>query len=283
MKLSEKSYAKINLHLAIGPKRKDNFHDIQSIFAKIDLYDIIEIEVFESDLLDIEIKGLEACEIKGEDSISKAIRLWCEKTKINLKIKVFIDKQIPIQAGLGGGSSNAATVLKMLNDCFKDRALKDNELLEISLKVGSDVPFFLYNTTFAYVEGQGEIITPLDADFDYGIYLVKPSVGVSTKGAFDKLDSIDRKKLTTKDEIIRIFNEGLSSWKENFYNDFELVVNSEILSAMKSEESCFSLLSGSGSTCFCVYNKLDNCYQKFTFYRKFKHKNYTKSCFFSNI
>ena len=135
MKYFVKSYAKINLHLAVGEKRADNFHNLQSIFAKIDLFDTIEIDAKLSDELKIKIFGLEDCDIKGEDTVSKATRLWCERSNINLNVDFIIDKKIPTQAGLGGGSSNAAATLIALNNMFKDYALSSKDLEEIALEV----------------------------------------------------------------------------------------------------------------------------------------------------
>lgn len=278
-----KSYAKINLHLAVGPKRDDGYHSIQSIFAKIDLYDLLTIDAVVNDKIEIKVYGLENCELSKEDTITKAARLWCEKTNINLKININVEKNIPIKAGLGGGSSNAAYTLLTLNKMFNDYALQREDLLSLALNVGSDVPFFLYDTTFAYVEGQGEQIYPIECSFDYDIILIKPNVGISTKGAFDKLDKIDRDNFKSKEQIIEEFKLGIDSWYKNFYNDFELVVESKILSDINKKGSFFAHLSGSGSTCFVIYNKNKYCYNMFTFFRKFKHKNYYKSCFFLNI
>lgn len=278
-----KSYAKVNLHLAIGPKRVDGFHDIQSIFAKIDLHDLLIIDAIESDKLNIIVEGLNKCELIGEDTITKAIRLWCEKTNLFLNIKVKVIKNIPIKAGLGGGSSNAAYVLKTINDMFSHKTLAKKELLKIALEVGSDVPFFIFETTFAYVEGKGEKITPIDIKFDYKIKLFKPKLGISTKGAFSKLDLIKRKSFIEKDELIEMFKLGLDAWKINFYNDFELVIESEILKELNKNKDIFSHLSGSGSTCFLVCNKNQYCYNNFTFLNKNRDNNYYNSCFFSNI
>jgi len=278
-----KSYAKINLHLAIGPKRDDGFHDIQSIFAKIDLHDLLIIDVVESEKLKVVVNGLHNCELEGEDTITKAIRLWCEKTRFNLCVRVNVIKNIPIKAGLGGGSSNAAYVLKTINNMYCEKSLNKKDLLDLALKVGSDVPFFIYDTTFAYVEGQGEKITPIDINFDYQIKLFKPIVGISTKGAFNKLDNIEKNTFKSKKDLIDIFKSGLETWKVYFYNDFELVVESEILNDLNNYNDIFSHLSGSGSTCFIIYNKNNCCYNNFTFLEKNRNNNYYNSCFFSNI
>ncbi len=283
MKKTVKSYAKVNLHLAVGEKRSDNFHSLQSIFAKIDLFDTLVIEANKCEELLIKVDGLSNCSINGEDTITKAIRLWCEKLKVKLGVKVNVEKRIPLQAGLGGGSSNAASALLAMNSMFQDIKLSWQELMTIALKVGSDVPFFLYDTTFAYVEGRGEVIYPLNNKFDYNIFLVKPNNGVSTKGAFSKLSKIKRDKFKTKKEIIDIFNSGIEGWINHFYNDFELVIKSEVLDSLREVSSSFSLMSGSGSTCYIVCNKGDKCNTLNPLWEKNGNKFNTFSCVFLDI
>lgn len=283
MKEVVKSYAKINLHLAIGDVRADNFHSIQSIFAKIDLYDILKIDATLSDEISINVKGLEKYNIVGEDTVTKAIRLWCEKSQVKLKVVIEIDKRIPVQAGLGGGSSNAAAALIAINKMSETVKLNNSQLLDIALEVGSDVPFFLYDTTFAYVEGRGECVYPLKANFNYNINLVKPKQGVSTKGAFSKIDKLNRKPFIAKEDLINSFYLGVEEWKNSFYNDFEKVIESEVLKELRNYKDCFTLMSGSGSTCYSICNNINSCYNKTPFSKIFKDKNNTFSCFFPNI
>ncbi len=280
MKMIVKSHAKVNLHLAVGGIRDDGFHSLQSIFAKISLHDTIEINATVKPQLNITIRGLENCNLKGEDTISKAIRLWCEKAKVNLDVIVNIKKRIPSEAGLGGGSSNGASTLLALNKMFPNYSVSFDQLKEIALDIGSDVPFFLYDTTFAYVEGRGEFVEPLDKEFNYSIKLFKPKHGVSTKGAFNKLDKIKRREFIERAELINIFNQGVNQWNSFFYNDFELVIKSDVLTKLREQNNCFTLMSGTGSTCYIVCNKMDKCSLKSPFSEKYKNKIDTFSCFF---
>lgn len=249
------SPAKINLHLAIGSKRSDGFHDLQSIFARISLADEITLKAEESDSLRISIHGIEGCCMPGSDTMTKAATIWCKKVGLLLNIDISIDKRIPSEAGMGGGSSNGASVLLALQKMYPSYALEFGQLLELGCQIGSDVPFFLYECRFAYVSGRGEFVKPLNnKGFDsYKILLAKPKQGVSTKGAFSKLDSIEKPKLISSTLLEQYFFSGLDKWKSHFYNDFELVIESEVASLIRYNKSdLFSCMSGSGSTVFAI-------------------------------
>lgn len=254
--MRSKAPGKINLHLGVGNARLDGFHDIQSIFARVSLFDDISVAIYENEDRRILVQGLELYNIKGEDTVSKATRLWCDATSFNSKIIIKIKKNIPSEAGLGGGSSDAATVLLLLQKLNPECSVSFEDLLDIGAKVGSDVPFFLYEETFCYVSGRGEFIKPItDIIFDYKIHLIKPYSGVSTRGAFSELDKTDRGEFYNKIEIISAFRSGLKNWRDLFINDFERVIESSILVALK-KSSNFCMMSGSGSTC---YEILDRC------------------------
>jgi 4-diphosphocytidyl-2-C-methyl-D-erythritol kinase len=253
--IRSKAPGKINLHLGVGKVRADGFHELQSIFARISLFDDILITIYEGEVGEILVQGLEASNIKGEDTLTKAARLWCDATAFNSKIVIKVKKNIPSEAGLGGGSSDAAAVLLSLQKLNSSIALSFDKLLDLGAKVGSDVPFFLYEETFCYVSGRGEFVIPISGvAFDYKIHLIKPLHGESTKGAFLKLDKIDRDEFYSRDEFILIFKSGLLNWKDCFINDFERVIESDVLTHLKKSNN-FCLMSGSGSTCYEVLDK----------------------------
>lgn len=241
--------AKINLHLAIGEKRDDNYHNLQSIFARIALFDEIEIKIYEASELQVSIMGLENMNLKGDDTLTKAAYLWAKSTKVNDRIVISIKKNIPSEAGLGGGSSDGASVLLALQKIYPNKALSFEHLIEIAGKIGSDVPFFMYETTFAYVCGRGEFVYPIESKFNYQIHLVKPKIGIKTKNAFSQLDKIKRLPFYTQKELTEIFKGGISFWERYFFNDFERVIKSNILEQTNKILN-FTKLSGSGSTCF---------------------------------
>lgn len=256
--MRSKAPGKINLHLGVGKTRADGFHELQSIFARISLFDDLSITIYEDEDREILVYGLDSYNIEGEDTLTKAARLWCDATSFDSRIVIDIKKNIPLESGLGGGSSDAASVLLALQKLNPKSAVSFATLLKIGAKVGSDVPFFLYDETFCYVSGKGEFVIPInDVAFDYKIHLIKPFHGVSTKGAFSKLDIIDRDKFYSKDELVSVFKCGLLDWKEYFINDFEKVIEIEVLIELKKSNN-FCLMSGSGSTCYEVLDK-DAC------------------------
>jgi len=247
-----KSYGKINLILEVGHLRADKFHEIKSIVQTISLSDNISIEVNNTGKIEMN------CSIKSipcdeRNTVFRAIKQFFEEFKIDKGMSVFLEKNIPFEAGLGGGSGNAGAILLALNKIFETN--KDiYELSKMGAKIGSDVPLFLFGGTI-FMSGRGEIIKPLE-DFNK-IYLnvVKhKNIGVSTKLAYEELDK--RENL--------FFNEDSESFLENlnnlnFTNDFHLPLlkmHNELKSVhtyiMDSGAKC-ALLSGSGSSIFGYY------------------------------
>ena len=185
-----KSNAKINLNLKITGI-KDGYHMLDSIFVPINIYDDIEIVESDKD----EIIGMN---IDMHDNIMyKAINLVRKEFNINKKFKISINKNIPMQAGLGGGSSNAASILKALNEMLSLNSSK-KELARMGLELGSDVPFFIFNEP-SKVEGRGEIITRLK-NFEkiHGV-LVFDDMYFSTKDVYHIYDLLSNKEIINND------------------------------------------------------------------------------------
>ena len=135
-----KAYAKINLFLDVTGKREDGYHDIKSYMQTVEYYDTISLEVCDSE--NISVIGMPEIE-ETKNLAYKAAAAFFEKTGIPAGLKIFIDKRIPSEAGLGGGSSDAAAVIRGLNEIFETN-LTNEELIEIAKKVGSDVPFLVF-------------------------------------------------------------------------------------------------------------------------------------------
>ncbi len=180
MKLQYKSYAKLNLFIRILEKRLDGYHNLQSIFEKINLFDVLTFESRRDNkiLLKSNIKALEE-----ENIIIDVINLMKEKSKVkNIGLNINLRKNIPIGAGLGGGSSNAATALIAVNRLWKIN--KNNEYLKrLSLSIGSDIPFFLSHGN-AWIEGRGDIITSIYTKPRWYV-LVHANVCISTKKMYE--------------------------------------------------------------------------------------------------
>lgn len=246
-----KSFAKVNFGLFILGKLDNNYHEILTIFHKIPFYD--EMEIFESKNLEIEfIKNNEVFHIpnntilKAIDEISKAIG-----KEFKLKIRVY--KKIPIGGGLGGGSSNAGTILKFLNG-FYSLKLSKNDLIEISRKIGSDVPFFVIDENCAIGRNRGDVLEPFKSNLRCYINLFFPEEGLSTSEMFGKISSYDSRDIAEKkisNIKLALETNNLELLRENMYNAFEKVLDEKFSKYKKNLEKLnfdIVLLSGSGST-----------------------------------
>jgi 4-diphosphocytidyl-2-C-methyl-D-erythritol kinase len=250
--------AKINWALSVIRKRSDGYHDILSIVQAIDLYDYLAFE--ESDNIEIQTNST----IRMENNlVYKAIIALKNFTGIKKGIRVTLKKEIPIGGGLGGGSSDAASTLKALNEFWRLKLSLEN-LIQIGASIGSDIPFFL-NLPICIIEGRGEIVKPLKIDKTYTLLLVKPSFGISTKWAYESLNL--KTQLTENYEKInnniwQLYQNLKKGDIENLYlwNDLEVVVSKqypeiEMIKKMLIKAGAkASLMSGSGATLFGLFN-----------------------------
>ncbi|MEJ5287137.1 MAG: 4-diphosphocytidyl-2-C-methyl-D-erythritol kinase [Candidatus Kapaibacterium sp.] len=252
-----KSYAKINLGLEILEKRPDGYHNIYSIFLPITLFDEIHFKTASNFTITIEPNNIEI-QFK-ENIIYKTIKLIQNKYKININsLHIHLVKRIPIGAGLGGGSSNAATTLLALNELFKLNLDKE-QLIELARKLGADVPFFI-DPRPSLVSGIGDIIEPIDFPFDFDILVVYPNFQISTAYAYSLIENLIPKKPTNIQKVINSLLD-LSTFKEYFSNDFEKYLFpkfpalGEIKSKLYELGAQFASLSGSGSAVYGVFQK----------------------------
>jgi len=256
MKLHLKAPAKINFFLEIKNKRIDGYHNLKSIMQTVSLYDELFFELTESKIL-VECKN-KYLPISKENIVYKAAQMLKKHYCTDKGVKIYLKKEIPIKAGLGGGSSDAASTLKALIKLWNINTSKD-KLEQIAVKLGADVPFFLTGGT-ALCEGIGEIITPLKSIGKLNIVLVNPCFGVDTKDVYKKINFPLTNQVKVN-KIISIISEGSFNKKEVFSNCFnrleEFVFPSypEIAKIKKvlNELGCVSLMSGSGSTIFGIY------------------------------
>lgn len=186
MIIYKKAYAKINLCLRILRKLENNYHEIYTVMQRISLHDNIKIKINESAK---NIKIICSDEnLSNEQNIAyKATDLFFDTAKVSADIMIDIEKNIPSQAGLGGGSSDGATVLLVLNEYFKN-ILSENILTELAAKIGADVPFFVKNISCAVCEGIGEKIMLHNHDLKGRVLVAKPVYNISTKQAFEDWD-----------------------------------------------------------------------------------------------
>jgi 4-diphosphocytidyl-2-C-methyl-D-erythritol kinase len=264
----KKSFAKINLYLEVTGRSGD-YHLLNSLMAFLDIYD--EIEFKESKDLELEIKGPYAEFLKNdehENIIIRAVKILANEYKFDPKIKISLIKNIPIGGGIGGGSSNAATALLMLNE-FYNLKISKTKLAEIGLKLGADVPFCL-NQKMALISGIGENVSDIkiDPSLLFAI-IVNPNIHLSTKEVFQNLGRNNQPFSKLKSENISA--ENFISTIKNHKNDLENSAIelapeiSQILTEITKQNNCLiSRMSGSGSTCFGLFdnqNDLDLAYQ----------------------
>jgi len=244
------SPAKLNLTLQVLKKRSDGYHDIYTIFQKIDLFDEVEVEKgkrsFELEFISDEEIPIE------ENLVFKAWKKFKEVFNIIEGVKIRVKKGIPISAGLGGGSSNAATVLKAL--CYLyGIPTEDERVKNIAISLGADVPFFLSPYSTALGEGIGEVLSPV-TEFSCWYILICPNIKVSTRWAYKNLG------LTKpKNPVYYSFDIPLWESKEDLINDFKELIFSQYKEMLEYEKALKEVgalkvgLSGSGPTLFGMF------------------------------
>ncbi len=173
------SPAKVNLFFRVLKKREDGFHEIASIYQAISLVDVIDIEKSLKDEFSTNLKPLK---FDSSNLVIKALNLFREKSQIKNPVKIHLEKNIPVKAGLGGGSSNAATTLFALNALFAN-PLKEEELIDLAKQIGSDVAFFFSHGS-SYCINKGDIFENIDINVP-PFYIVKPFFGMNTKDVYE--------------------------------------------------------------------------------------------------
>jgi len=256
-KLTLKSPAKINLFLEVLRKREDGYHQILSLMQTVDLCDELVLKkrkkgvVISTDHPDCPA---------GESNLAfKSASMLLMEDKIKEGVSIHINKRIPISAGLGGGSSNAAVTLKGINQLF-ELELPDKKLHDLASRIGSDVPFFLYSGQ-ALVKGRGEEIKPINMYRDYWLILVCPNFKVFTRWAYQSVKiSLTKKK---KEVNLKGLKNGSVFFKAlpGFRNDLEEVVSKrhpviqKIKEALEDSGALKSSMSGSGPTVYGVFDR----------------------------
>lgn len=263
-----KSYGKVNITLDIVGKRQDGYHLLEMIMQTVDLYDVITIDRAKEGII---LSCNKAYIPTDERNLAyKAAKLFMEKYDIKAGVKIGIEKNVPVAAGMAGGSSNAATVLKGLNEFFDINAPKE-ELMKLGLKIGADVPYCIEGGT-ALCKGIGEDITTLTPFKNHIIVLVKPSFGVSTKEVYGAIDinKINRHPETERiieameRDDLRFVSCGMKNVLENV-----TIRKHRILRCIKEEMilngAMGALMSGSGPTIFAFFEdmvKAQKCYDR---------------------
>src|SRR3989338_4232693 len=257
------SHAKVNLYLKIGKKLKSGYHNIESVMQPIQLHDNISFEKLDEDVIIVQSNNPD---LEGKANLAyKAALLLKNKFKVKEGAKIYIEKNIPMSAGLGGGSSNAANALIMLNKLWGLK-IPQKRLIDIGADIGSDVPFFIVGKT-ALVEGMGDKIKPLRKSISLNIVLVNPGIKVSTSWAYRQFDKskkslISGNKKNVRDLINAINRKDIKKISENAYNDFDAIIGKKhkITKDIKTNFRKFgaleSTLSGSGPTVIGLFDSI---------------------------
>lgn len=242
------SPAKINLFLRILRRRPDGYHDLASLFQAISLHDTIHYTLSEQDELICNHPGIPT---DSSNLVLKAAHLFRRKTGLQFGLKVHLEKRIPHEAGLGGGSSNAATTLWALNQLHSQPASLD-ELIAWSGEIGSDITFFLSQGT-AYCTGRGEILHSLDPLPSQKLWIAKPAEGLSTPAVFKALDLA----VLPQRDPVSVLN-GFYQDNPDYFNDLEATAFQlkPILHTVKIKlmDAGFEnvTMTGSGTSFFCL-------------------------------
>ncbi len=253
-KISVKAPAKINLYLLVLAKRSDGFHEIESLMQAIDVYDDITLE--KSDSMELQCNDPSVPQSKANLAFRAAVALQGRFPFPGVKINLV--KNIPVGSGLGGGSSDAAFVLRGLCKLY-DLHPTFSQLSEIAASLGSDVPFFL-TTGQALARGRGEILEPLSLPLEYEIAIAAPKLSISTAEIYRQV-----KINLTYGEIGPLIRSGIDfsgfiRSSANFRNDLEEVVLAkypelnELKRSLLGSGALYSSMTGSGSSFFVLYN-----------------------------
>lgn len=268
MKVQIKAYAKINIALDVVGKREDGYHLLRMIMQTIDIYDLITVEKEPKDIILSCNKSFIPTD--NRNLAYKAAELFINKYNIKQGVYINIMKNIPVAAGLAGGSTNAAAVLKGMNLIFNVNA-EERELMELALSIGADVPYCIQGGT-ALCEGIGEKIKPLKPFRNHILVIVKPNFGVSTKEVYGSLDINKIFKHPDVDSLIKAMTrEDLYYVANNMKNVLENVTIKKhgLLKDIKNElmkmNALGTLMSGSGPTVFAFFDDMQKaqiCYDR---------------------
>ena len=259
---------KLNLGLNILQKREDGYHDIETVFFPLPFYDALEIVTSgtKSIFTNNGISGGNA----ADNLCMKAYQLLKNDYPHLPEVKIHLHKTIPVGAGLGGGSADAAFTILLLNQKY-NLQIPENKLFEYALLLGSDCPYFLLNKP-AFATGRGEILEEINLSLSkYKILIVNPGIHISTKELFAEISPAIPAK-----HIREIILQPIQTWKNELTNDFEMIAFSKYPSLQKIKESMYdanaiySSMTGTGSTIFGLFNadeKIDLVFEKEYFHK----------------
>lgn len=251
--------AKINIGLRVTERRPDGYHNIETIFCPVKLQDALEIVPSESseDNCVLNLSGIKVDGKPENNLVIKALNILREHHNITTPLEIYLHKSIPSGAGLGGGSSDAAFMLKAVSEMY-NLGLSNELLSKYASEIGADCPFFLSNTTM-YAQGIGDIMEPVSIDLSNKyIVLIKPEINVSTAEAYGLV-----KPRKAEPSLKTLIKEPVESWRALISNDFEecifqkYPVISQIKKHLYEKGAVYASMSGSGSAVYGLF--IDHC------------------------
>lgn len=244
---------KINLGLHILGKRDDGFHNLETVFYPVPFKDALELIPSTNTGIEFTATGLAVDGNAADNLCVKAYHLLKKDFPEIPTIKIHLHKAIPLGAGLGGGSADAAFMLKLLNEKFKLN-LSTDQLINYALQLGSDCPFFIINKP-CLATGRGEMLEEIAVDLSaYKIVLINPGIHINTGWAFSNITPAQPAR-----SIKEIIHQPVNTWKDELKNDFESAVFTahpaikEIKEALYTQGAVYAAMSGSGSTVFGIF------------------------------
>ena len=260
-KVEEKAYAKINLVLNIGDLRPDGYHDIQTIMQSLELHDDVTVEQTGGTGITV-TASVDTIPTDESNLAAKAVKAFAAQTGVPAEgLSIHIEKRIPVAAGLGGGSSDAAATLRALNVLYETN-LSVDELAEIGIEVGSDVPFCVHGGC-AYVEGKGDMVVPTTPMPQCIIVIGKPDLAISTEKMYQRFDQAELPQRAdhTPEIMLGLRWENLKAVAESVGNAFEQVLmknERNTVDMMKEVMNQFGTLgtamTGSGPAVFGIFD-----------------------------
>jgi len=249
---------KINLGLNILRKREDGYHDLETVFYPVDICDVLEVMTTtdkNSRPVEFTITGININGGEQDNLCIKAYKLLKKDFPLLPSIKMHLHKAIPLGAGLGGGSSDAAFALLLLNKKFQLN-LSQTQLLDYSFQLGSDCAFFIVNKP-CFAQSRGEILEQINCDLSsYQILIINPGIHISTRWAFLKIQPS-----IPKQSVKEIIQQPPETWKDLLTNDFEKPIMQyyphlkSLKKQLYEQGAVYASMTGSGSTFFGIYPK----------------------------
>lgn len=258
--------AKINIGLQVLDRRGDGYHNLETVFYPIKLYDVLEI--VPSDSLKLDVYGLDIPINNDGNLCIKAFQMLAQDFKLE-PVQIYLYKQIPVGAGLGGGSSDAAHTIKLLNEQFQ-LGLSVSQMQDYAVRLGADCSFFIGNEP-VFAEGIGDVFSSIQLDLSpYHLVLVKPAVHISTPEAYRSVrPNANGKKLK------EMIEKPVEEWRKYIFNDFEEGIFiahpsiAEVKAALYEAGALYASMSGSGSSVYGIFGdavkleELENRHQVF--------------------